>query len=47
MQSILSNEALLSMDARVISAFARVFDALLPGHDESRTAAPVQATATQ
>jgi len=27
------------MDARVISAFTRVFDALLPGHDESRTTA--------
>jgi hypothetical protein len=26
-----------SMDARVISAFTRVFDALLPAHDESRT----------
>jgi hypothetical protein len=47
MQSILLNETLLSMDARVISAFTRVFDALLPGHDESRTAAPVQAMSTQ
>jgi hypothetical protein len=27
-----------SMDARVISAFTRVFDALLPAHDGSRTA---------
>jgi hypothetical protein len=26
------------MDARVISAFTRVFDALLPAHDGSRTA---------
>jgi len=25
------------MDARVISAFTRVFDALLPAHDESTT----------
>jgi len=25
------------MDARVISAFTRVFDALLPAHDESKT----------
>jgi hypothetical protein len=33
------NEALFPMDARVISAFTRVFDALLPAHDESRTTA--------
>jgi hypothetical protein len=34
-QSIRLNEALFTMDARVISAFTRVFDALLPAHDES------------
>src|SRR5207244_11300651 len=33
------DEALFPMDARVISAFTRVFDALLPAHDESRTTA--------
>jgi hypothetical protein len=27
------------MDARVISAFTRVFDALLPAHDDCRTTA--------
>jgi hypothetical protein len=32
-------EVLFSMDARVISAFTRVFDALLPARDESRTTA--------
>jgi len=34
-QSIKSSEKLLAkrMDARVISAFTRVFDALLPAHD--------------
>jgi hypothetical protein len=56
MQSIRLNDALFSMDARVISAVTRVHspskmgvnalkDALLPGHDESRTAAPLEATA--
>jgi len=30
-----------SMDARGTSAFTRVFDALLPGHDELREAVPV------
>jgi hypothetical protein len=34
MQSIALNEILFSMDARVISAFTRVFDALLPAHDD-------------
>jgi hypothetical protein len=29
-------ERFFSMDARVISAFTRVFDALLPAHDDSR-----------
>jgi hypothetical protein len=29
------------MDARVISAFTRVFDALLPGHDEAKTTAAI------
>jgi hypothetical protein len=33
-QSILLRK---KMDARVISAFTRVFDALLPAHDELRT----------
>jgi hypothetical protein len=33
-QSIALNKILFPMDARVISAFTRVFDALLPAHDE-------------
>src|SRR6266498_1170752 len=39
MQSIHFRKELLSktMDARVISAFTRVFDALLPAHDASAT----------
>ena len=35
------DEIFLLMDARVISAFTRVFDALLPGHDELRAAAGI------
>jgi len=31
-------EALFPMDARVLSAFTRVFDALLPAHDGSKMA---------
>jgi hypothetical protein len=34
-QSIASNK-IFSMDARGVSAFTRVFEALLPAHDESR-----------
>jgi hypothetical protein len=37
----LQNFLAKKMDARVISAFTRVFDALLPAHDESRTLRPV------
>jgi hypothetical protein len=31
-----ASKEFFSMDARVISAFTRVFDALLPAHDDSR-----------
>src|SRR6516225_5056551 len=34
------------MDARVISAFTRVFDALLPAHDELRTSADITPSCT-
>ena len=34
------------MDARVISAFTRVFDALLPAHDELRTSANITPSCT-
>jgi ethanolamine ammonia-lyase small subunit len=34
-QSILFKEALFPMDARVVSAFTRVFRRAMPGHDES------------
>src|SRR5262249_25977308 len=38
-QSIGLNEALFSMDARIKSAFTRVFRRAMPAHDESRTTA--------
>jgi hypothetical protein len=35
------NEMLFLMDARVISAFTRVFRRAMPGHDESGAAAGI------
>jgi hypothetical protein len=34
-QSIYFTEVLFSMDARVVSAFTRVFRRAMPGHDEA------------